>query len=104
VATFSFRVKIFVAVALLSATALLPACYTVLQHPRLAQLRYQRPESHTCRSCHSGDDLWRYTHPAALPRATGVWRDYYDVPWWFERHWQTTPSDSAAAEPAGEVH
>jgi hypothetical protein len=94
VATVSIRSKLLAAVALLSCTVALPACYTILQHPRLAQLDYQRPAAADCRTCHTRDDLWRYVHPSGLPAQPGAWHDSYNTPWWNEHHWGRTPADS----------
>jgi hypothetical protein len=89
VATVSHRSKVLlIALALLAAT-LLPACYTLFRHPRLAQLNYQRPEDNRCKTCHSSQELWDFTHPATLPPQVGPWGEFYDRPWWYQRRWKT---------------
>lgn len=95
VATVSRRVRLLLAAFALLAMAPLPACYTLFRHPRLQQLDYRRPESSRCGTCHASGELWRFTHPVAMPPHPGPWGEFYDRPWWFERRWDVEP-DSAA--------
>jgi hypothetical protein len=75
-----------------------PACHTLFKHPRLSQLDYRRPEGNACLTCHSSQELWRFTHPSAIPSQRGPWRDYYDRVWWHERRWSVgADADSTAS-------
>jgi len=77
--------NIALALALL---ALAPACYTLFQHPRLAELDYARPQGRNCRKCHSTQDLWSYTHPRGYREPQPPWRDFYEYPSWLEDFWK----------------
>lgn len=95
----SDRFKLFAAAVALVAMVFLPACYTLFNHPRLAELNYRRPEDRRCRTCHSASELWLFTHPAPRPERLGPWEAYYETPWWFERRWQSADS---TLSPAGD--
>ncbi len=80
--------------ALLSATVL-SGCYTLLKHPRLAQMDYQRPDDKRCANCHSSAEVWSFNHTPGTPTYVGYsgkWADYYDIPWWYQRVWDFEPS------------
>ncbi len=81
------RLRLSFIIALLTAVGLLPACYTLFTHPRLAQLDYQRPENNRCQTCHSAPELWSYTQPPTVPPATSPWNTFYSHPWWHESLW-----------------
>jgi hypothetical protein len=85
--SYSLSVLLFV-VALAPA---LPACYTLIKHPRSQQLDYARPSDNRCRGCHSHQQIWSFNH-ASPPqpnsgRYSDRWMRYYEVPWWYERFW-----------------
>ncbi len=69
----------------------LPACYTLIKHPRTQQLDYSRPSDNRCRGCHSDRQIWSFNHASAPRPNTGRygdrWTRYYDVPWWYEPFW-----------------
>lgn len=69
----------------------LPACYTILKHPRLDPGAYDSYEPNRCYQCHSEDDLWRFHHRPGS-RLWGrsyydPWGYYYDTPWWYDYLW-----------------
>jgi len=91
-------------VAALASVAVLPACYTLLQHPRLARLNYARPSDKHCLNCHSEADLRRLVIATQNSNARDPWRTYYDEPWWFGdylRSDSTTTNDKASKETTG---
>jgi len=69
--------------AVIAIGGLVPACYTLFQHPRLASLNYARPADKQCLNCHSADQLAQSLRPANSKSHTEAWSDYYDEPWWF---------------------
>ncbi|MCK4774104.1 MAG: hypothetical protein KAT30_04940 [Candidatus Krumholzibacteria bacterium] len=80
--------------ALLSATVL-SGCYTLLKHPRLAHMDYQRPDDKRCANCHSSEEIWSFNHAPGTPSYAGYsgkWADYYDIPWWYQRVWDFEPN------------
>lgn len=83
----SDRLRLSFIIATLTAVSLLPACYTLFTHPRLAQLDYQRPEDNRCQTCHSAPELWSYTQPPSIPSAEGPWNAFYSHPWWHKSRW-----------------
>jgi hypothetical protein len=80
---------------------LTPACYTLFDHPRLAQLDYERPSDNRCTKCHVPEQLWALLHPERRATRTESWRDYYDYPWWFDG--RVGPSDTTRAGQVREV-
>jgi hypothetical protein len=88
-----------IAVAL-SAALLLSACYTLMQHPRLAQLDYARPSDKRCLNCHAEADLRRLVIAHQHSSSRDPWRSYYDEPWWFNDYLRSdsTTSDDEASE------
>lgn len=79
-------VVVVIAIAALFTT---PSCYTLFQHPRLAELNYARPQQRDCGVCHTPQQLWAFTHPKGYSDKRGAWKDYYDYPWWFDDYWHT---------------
>lgn len=71
------RRYLFAVLIVILATA--PACYTILRHPRIAQLDYERPDDNQCAGCHTSTEMWRFHH---LPKAPVT-----DTPWWYEWYW-----------------
>lgn len=91
-----------------AATALFSACYTLMQHPRLAQLNYARPNSDRCETCHSNEAIWAFHHAPRTPTADGLpgakWRTFYDIPWWYDAAWlQPSPPSDPGFAPPGET-
>ena len=82
--------------------ALTPACYTLFDHPRLAQLNYERPNNQRCMKCHDGDALWAMLQPQRRAAHTGPWRTFYDEPWWFAGRVIPPDTTAQAAPAAGE--
>lgn len=97
------RLTILIAALVVASSSVLAGCYTLFRHPRLAKMDYRRPASNHCIECHTSASLWRFSHPARLPRTGRPWSDYYDAPWWYEGRWGI-PADStrrpAPQEPA----
>jgi len=88
------------ALVALSAAALLPACYTLLQHPRLASLNYARPGDKNCLNCHAEAELRQLVIAHQKPDSRDPWRTYYDEPWWFDNYLRSdsTTTDDEAPE------
>jgi hypothetical protein len=71
-----------------------PACYTLLEHPRLASLDYQRPDDKRCANCHTSEEIWAFNNPPRKPTFVdfgAAWFEYYDVARWYQRSWNFTP-------------
>jgi|GEM_PF-4704984 len=73
-----------------------PACYTLFYHPRIARLRYARPERARCDACHTSRQVARWTYGADSSDRRGPWDDYYDRPGRFNR---IVPLDSTHTSP-----
>lgn len=76
----SARAAILVILASLTAGPL-TACYTLVQHPRVASLNYRRPEGKSCSSCHSAREVRSFLEPERLAPDTPPW-DSLTHPWW----------------------
>jgi len=90
----STRYRSLLVVASLLSAASLSACYTLLKHPRLAELDYGRPDSRQCGNCHSSEEIWSFNHASKGSTSAGdknKWAKYYDLPWWYERQWDYDP-------------
>ena len=90
------RFRFFFVGVLLGIIAAVPACYTLLKHPRLASLDYQRPDDSLCLSCHSNAEIWNFNHPNNIQTYMGKsssWTEYYDVAWWYEHRWEYKPNN-----------
>jgi hypothetical protein len=85
------RYRAILLVFLAGLACVFPACYTLLQHPRLANMDYSRPESDRCLDCHTASELWRFHHSPSTPVYAGTarssWGYYYDLPWWYDAYW-----------------
>ena len=100
--TTSSRVKnVALAIAVVSVGGLLPACYTLFQHPRIASLNYTRPTDKKCLNCHSAEQLEQALRPANSTRHAGAWADFYDAPWWFPSRLR---GDSTSTNSATDQH
>ena len=98
------RTTILLAAAALAAAVLLPACYTLMQHPRLASLDYARPSDKRCLNCHAEADLRRLVIARQHTASRDPWRTYYDEPWWFNNYLRsdsTTTDDVKSKETTG---
>jgi len=88
--------RLTLAVLATTAALALPACYTMFEHARLAELEYARPADERCLECHSREMVWAYTHPTKAPGYADYkdpsWSQYYDVPWWLGWIWKNTGS------------
>ena len=93
--TSSRRTPPLLAVAALVAAALLPACYTLMQHPRLASLSYARPDDKHCLNCHAEPELRQLVIGQQRSGSRDPWSTYYDEPWWFASYLR---SDSATTD------
>ena len=81
----------------------LPACYTILKHPRLEQEQYETYQPRRCYQCHSEDELWRFHHRPGF-RLWGrsyydPWGYFYDVPWWYDYLWYYEPPGGGETVP-----
>lgn len=88
------RYRFFLAGLAVIGVALIPACYTLMEHPRLASLDYARPDDKRCTNCHSSEETWAFTHGSteALHRSySEAWIKYYDTPWWYGKLWDYHP-------------
>jgi hypothetical protein len=78
--------RYLIVLALLAATLACPACYTLMRHPRVAQLKYARPGSdQSCGTCHDGMQIRAFNHPPHLRSGTGAWATYYETNWFRQR-------------------
>lgn len=77
------RTRLLATIAAVAAAVLTPACYTLLQHPRLASLDYARPSSKHCLTCHTEQQLRTLVAGSRHAQTQQAWRSYYDEPWWF---------------------
>lgn len=74
--------------------AVVPACYTLIEHPRLASMDYNRPDDKQCVNCHTSEDIWEFNHPPNKPTYAGyddAWFEYHDACRWYKRSWGYTP-------------
>jgi hypothetical protein len=88
------KFRLFSIAALVAIMCSLPACYTLLKHPRLASMDYQRPESTQCSGCHNNTEVWKFNHSnniRAYAGRDGAWSEYYEIPWWYEHRWGVEP-------------
>lgn len=74
----------------------LPACYTLLKHPKVRRgALYEDVGSDRCTTCHYGDELWNYLHPpnqaSSFDVSPAAWDAYYFVPWWYTASWRADP-------------
>ena len=63
-------------------------CYTLLKHPETSE-DIQTADFNDCSKCHTGHP---YVGPYD-PVYTGLWRDYYSVPWWHHGVFATDEED-----------
>lgn len=90
--TIRYRYVLIVATAF--GLAGIPACYTITKHPRLASLGHERPDSRSCTTCHSSEEVWAFGHSPSTPTYQSysrAWREYYDTPWWYGKRWDFHP-------------
>ena len=91
--TVSRRITLLLAAAA-TLLVLLPACYTLFEHPRLGAPNYARP-SDSCLQCHSQNQLWEFLHTQGTVATGDAWGEFYDEPWWDRRFLR---GDSTASE------
>jgi hypothetical protein len=72
-----FRSYLLITVAV--AAIVTPSCYTLLQHPRVAQIDYERPDGKQCFDCHTDEEIKDFHHQPKAPEMGN--------PWWYERYW-----------------
>ena len=84
------RRNFFPLAALAILVGLLPACYTLFKHPRVASLNYSRPDE-GCINCHARDELWQYLHTRGTLAGTSDWDAYQNEPWWNPSRADSTP-------------
>ena len=90
----SYRYRFLLAAAIVVALTGLPACYTIMKHPRLASMEYGRPEDSQCTNCHSDEETWAFNHPSPKPTYqsySNAWIKYYDTAWWYDKLWKYHP-------------
>lgn len=74
--------RLLAAFVLIAATG---GCYTLVRHPGIPQLNYQRPPSDSpCTSCHSPEQHLAFVTPQRLDRAHGPWGKLA-LPWWYQK-------------------
>lgn len=77
--------------------AAIEGCYTLVRHPGIPQLNYQRPPSDSpCASCHSPEQHLAFVTPQRFDPARGVWGKL-SHPWWFEKP-DSVRSDGAQSD------
>ncbi len=76
------RVAILLLLAL-AAVGPLAACYTLVQHPRVASLNFRRPQGKSCTGCHRAEEISGFLRPEHLAPPPTPW-DTLTRPWWIE--------------------
>ncbi|HEX5131608.1 MAG TPA: hypothetical protein VFX92_03875 [Candidatus Krumholzibacteria bacterium] len=66
-----------------ASTAVLTACYTLVQHPRVASMNFRRPQGEACTACHEPAAIRAFVRQEHLAAETGAWA-VLDDPWWVE--------------------
>ena len=83
-------VRAVILLFLVLATASLSACYTLMQHRRVASIDYRRPQGKSCTGCHTSREVGGYLQPARLAPDPSPWDALYR-PWWL-------PADSTGGD------
>ena len=99
--TVSRRIILLLA-AVATLLVLLPACYTLFEHPQISALRYARP-SDSCLQCHSRNQLWEFPHTQGTVATGDAWGEYYDEPWWYHRYLRGDSATSKESIPSGDT-
>jgi hypothetical protein len=102
ISTMTTRYRLLLVAASIISVAAVPACYTLVRHPRLASHDYRRPDDKQCAECHSGKEIWAFNHAPRRPTYVGyanTWVEYYDVAWWYKRAWKYSPHEGLTAIP-----
>jgi hypothetical protein len=85
---------------LLAACLLIAAfsgCYTLVRHPGIPELNYQRPPADSpCASCHKPGERLAFVSSQRLDRPPGPWGELTH-PWWFKSTDDSTRSDGAVS-------
>ena len=68
-------------VLVVAAAVPMAACYTLVQHPRVAALNYRRPQGKSCTDCHSTRAIGDYLRPEKLTPEAPPWESLTQ-PWW----------------------
>ncbi len=91
ISTASKPYNMYLFVAALVAAAATPACYTLLQHPRVAEIDYQRPEGKRCFECHTDEEIDGFHRQPNAPDS--------GIPWWYDRYWYYDASSDLETVP-----
>lgn len=76
------RVRTVIAILTLLVLGCIPACYTLVQHPRVASRNFNRPSpQESCTSCHTRNEVWGYLHPERVTLDAPPWA-VLEVPHW----------------------
>ena len=85
------RRTVSIAAAAVWAALLIPACYTLVSHPRVKHDAYEEVSDRRCSQCHSDTEVWSYHHPPkhfyVYDERYPAWGQYYNVPWWYNGYW-----------------
>ena len=95
ISTASNPYRLYLLIAVLVVVIVTPACYTLLQHPRVAQIDYERPSGKRCFDCHTDEEIENFHRQPHAPD-TGS-------PWWYERYWYYDASPDLETVPIYEV-
>jgi hypothetical protein len=90
----TIRCRFILTAVIVSSAAAIPACYTIMDHPRLASLDYARPDDNRCSNCHSNEEIWAFNNPSKKPTHESyswAWIKYYDTAWWYDKKWEFQP-------------
>lgn len=68
----------------------LTACYTLVQHRRVASIGYQKPKGKSCTECHASQAVRGYLKPPRLASDPAPW-DALGDPYWL-------PADSTGGD------
>jgi len=77
----SAPVRAVILIIFLLQAASLSACYTLVQHRRVASLGFQKPAGNSCTGCHTPQELRGYVKPSHLAPDPPPW-DALGAPWW----------------------
>ncbi len=74
--------RVTILVLMTASLAPLVACYTLVQHPRVATLGFRRPDpGKSCSSCHTSEEIRGYLRPEKFQNEPEPWNSLYHPRW-----------------------
>jgi hypothetical protein len=97
----SKRIPLHISLLLPFVLLVVPACYTLLTHPRVKRDAYYREVTdRRCNTCHGREELWSF-HQVTSPNLAS----FFAVPWWYNGNWYYEGDPpSAVPDPATKPH